>query len=99
MSHRQAVPEGKDPELWEIAEKRACFKPHAMIFVITNIFLWSVWYFSQNGNEGNDNDYLWPVWVTLSWGIWLAFHYAEAYVFPKENSAEQEYEKLINQQK
>ncbi|MBK6380401.1 MAG: hypothetical protein IPF72_12080 [Chitinophagaceae bacterium] len=33
----------------------------------------------------------------IGWGIGLAFHFAGAYVFPKANSVEREYEKLKNQ--
>ena len=30
MSDYKPAPEGKDPELWEIAQKRASFKTHAV---------------------------------------------------------------------
>ena len=104
MSHyHQPVPEGKDPALWEIARKRASFKTHALTYVIVNLFLWGVWYFTNNGNSEvkiiDGGGYPWPIWTTLGWGIGLAFHFAEAYVFPKANSVEREYEKLKEQQK
>jgi hypothetical protein len=104
MSFDQTPPEGKDPVLWEIAKKRASFKTHALSYLIVNLFLWGIWYFTGNSNLNMDidgwrwNHYPWPIWTTLGWGVGLAFHFAAAYVFPKANSVEREYEKLKNQQ-
>lgn len=99
MSNYRPVPEGKDPILWEIAQKRASFKNHAISYVIVNLFLWAVWYFTGNNSHGNlGNHYPWPIWTTLGWGIGLGFHFAAAYVFPKSNSVEREYEKLKSKQ-
>ncbi len=100
----QPPPEGKDPALWEIAQKRASFKNHAVSYVIVNGFLWVLWFFS--GNHGNALDitgwhihhYPWPIWPMFGWGIGLAFHFAGAYIFPEVNSVEREYEKLKNHQ-
>jgi len=86
----------RDEVLWEIAKKRADFKSHLVSYVIVNIFLWSLWYFS--GMRGK-NDFPWPLWVTLGWGIGLGFNYAGAYIFPKSNSVQREYEKLQNEQR
>ena len=102
MSHyNQPVPEGKDPVLWDIARRRASFKSHALTYVIVNLFLWGIWYFTSPGKHDVDWDgggYPWPIWSTLGWGIGLAFHFAGAY-FPQTNSVEKEYEKLKNEQK
>jgi hypothetical protein len=89
--YQQPAPVGKDPILWEIAQRRASFKSHALIFVLVNLLLWGIWFFNL---PTNDNGYPWPLWTTLGWGIGLAFHFAGAYVFPKANSVEKEYEKL-----
>ncbi len=105
MSNYQPAPEGKDPVLWELAQKRAGFKKHAVTYIIVNAFLWAVWFFSSSHYHNLDMDEInwghfpWPIWTTLGWGIGLAFHFAGAYVFPKSNSVENEYEKLKNQQK
>lgn len=102
MSHYQPAPEGKDPVLWEIAQKRASFKTHAVTYVIVNAFLWGIWYLSTPGHyDINMEDiglhiFPWPLWSTLGWGIGLAFHFAGAYIFPRTNSVEKEYEKLKN---
>lgn len=105
MSHYKQAPEGKDPALWELAQKRASFKTHAMTYIIVNLFLWGIWYFTGNRNHEFDlgnwkgHHYPWPIWTTLGWGIGLAFHFAAAYIFPKTNVVEREYEKLKNQQR
>ena len=104
MANYQPAPEGKDPLLWEIAQKRASFKTHAVTYVIMNTFFWAVWFFTANRHERNLdvftwNHFPWPVWPMIGWGIGLAFHFAGAYIFPRSNSVESEYEKLKNQQK
>jgi hypothetical protein len=96
MSHYNEAPEGKDPALWEIAQKRASFKSHLAIYLVINAFMWSIWFFNQ---KDHGTGYPWPVWTTLGWGIGVAFHYIGAYVYPKANSVEREYEKLKNQNK
>jgi hypothetical protein len=85
---------GKDPKLWELAQKRASFKSHLATYVVMNAFFWILWYL--NGRNGGHNGWPWPVWPMLGWGIGLVFHYIGAYISPKENLAEREYEKLKN---
>ena len=98
MSKYQTVPEGKDPAIWEIARKRVSFFKHAIVYVFVNAFLWGLWFFT--GNEysivNSGNAYPWPIWTTLGWGIGLAFSFANAYILPRVNSTENEYQKLIN---
>ena len=101
MSHHQPAPEGKDPVLWEIAQKRASFKSHALTYIIVNGFFWCIWFFSGNQHEIEVENFRWghfpwPVWPMIGWGIGLAFHFAGAYIFPEANSVEREYEKLKN---
>jgi 2TM domain len=91
------VPEGHDPALWEIAQRRASFKGHLLTYIVVIAFLWGIWFFG-NGRYGNDQHYMWPVWPMLGWGIGLAFHFLGAYVFPKANLVENEYQKLKNKQ-
>lgn len=63
--YRSPVPEGKDPVLWDIAQKRAGFKQHSLTYLIVNAFLWILWFFtSQNHsyNYGNHAiNYPWPI--------------------------------------
>ena len=101
MSNYQPAPEGKDPVLWEIAQKRAGFKRHALTYIIVNAFLWAIWFLSVNRHHVDFDNYgwnhfPWPLWSTIGWGIGLAFHFAGAYIFPQSNSVEREYQKLKN---
>jgi len=101
----QPAPEGKDPALWEIAQKRAAFKKHLTNYIIINAFLWGLWFVTNNQHKGfnisewSTNYYPWPIWTSLGWGIGIAFHYAAAYISPKSNAVETEYQKLQDQQK
>ena len=97
MSHHQPAPEGKDPVLWELAQKRATFKGHLVTYIIVNAFFWVLWYFTGQHLE-DESGFPWPIWPMFGWGIGLAFHFAGAYVFPKHNTVENEYQKLKSQQ-
>ena len=89
---------GKDPIMWEIAKRRASFKSHLGVYIVVNSFLWAIWFFSDNDGV-RTGKYPWPVWSTLGWGIGLLFHFLGAYVYPKENGVEKEYEKLMRNKK
>lgn len=93
--YHQPPPPDKDPELWLIAKRRVSFKYHLATYITVNIFFWILWYFSEK--DSSEAGWPWPVWPMLGWGIGLFFHYLGAYVFPKENSVEREYEKLKKQ--
>ena len=82
-----------DEMLWRIAKKRASFKWSFSVYVFVSAFLIGVWYFSS----GPDS-YFWPVWVMLWWGVGLLFQYLSAYQGNNMFTAEQEYERLKNQQ-
>ena len=86
-------PEGKDPVLWELAQRRTSFKSHFRTYLIIIGFLWLLWFFTgqRSWNYGNTP---WPIWPTLGWGIGLLFHYFNAYHGSKGNGVEREYEKL-----
>lgn len=90
---------GSDPELWQIAKRRASFKHHLGIYIIINGFLWALWFFTGNEENTTRAGYPWPVWSTFGWGIGLLFHYLGAYVYSKENSTAKEYEKLVRNKK
>ena len=85
----------RDPQLWEIAKRRASFKTHLGTYIVVNGFLWVIWFFTTSGNNVYTSRLPWPMWSTFGWGIGLIFHYLGAYVYPKQNSVEKEYEKLI----
>lgn len=83
----------RDEQLWRIAQKRAQFRRKLYSYVVINIFLWLVWWFTT-GNKGNFHGFPWPLWVMIAWSIGLALRYYEAYHGSKSDLAEQEYEKL-----
>jgi hypothetical protein len=99
MSYRQPAPEGKDPHLWEIAQRRASFKKHLATYIVMNLFFWAIWYFSDFDAPQERSDFPWPIWPMLGWGIGLTFHYISAYVSHKAIDIENEYQKLIDKQK
>ena len=84
----------KDPDLWRVAQKRAEFKESLFTYVAVNGFFWLIWFYT----EGRDHSgVLWPAWSMLSWGLWIAFEYYEAYHGDINDSTEREYEKMKGQ--
>jgi hypothetical protein len=89
----------KDPQLWEIAKRRASFKYHLGTYLLMNIFFWVIWWFTGSYTSHENGHLPWPVWPAFGWGIGLLFHFLGAYVFVKENGVEKEYEKLTRAKK
>ena len=88
----------RDEALWQVAKKRAAFKRHFFTYVIINLFLWGIWFFT--GSRTYDGGYIpWPAWVTLGWGVGVAFNYIDAYVANQRDAVQREYDKLKNQNK
>lgn len=87
----------RDPQIWEIAQRRVSFKYHLVTYIIINAFLWIVW--AMSGSKNDHNGLPWAIWPTLGWGLGLFFHFLGAYVFPKQNAVEKEYEKLMRDKK
>jgi hypothetical protein len=82
----------RDDMLWQMAKKRVGFKWSIASYFFVNSFLVAVWFFSSRS-------YFWPIWPIMGWGLGLAFQYFDAYHGNRIFSAEQEYEKLKNQNK
>ena len=91
----------KDSELWKIAKKRAAFKYHLFIYLIVNIFFWTIWYIGfRNDNilSAERETFPWPLWPMFIWGIGVLYNYLNAYK-SHNRLAEREYQKLkFNQQ-
>lgn len=83
----------KDPVLWIVAQKRASFKYHLVAYIVMNIFFWTIWV--MTGARYTSSGLPWPVWPAFGWGIGLLFHFFGAYVYPKSNQAEKEYDNLM----
>jgi hypothetical protein len=86
----------RDENLWRIARKRVEFKKHLFTYLIINLFLWILWGF--NVVRAGNLTFPWPAFVTLGWGIGVAFNYAGAYMSIGKSYTEREYEKLKNRQ-
>jgi uncharacterized membrane protein len=60
-----------DDEIREIARRRVRarrgFYWHLTVYVIVNLMLVAIWYFTSRS-------YFWPGWVMLGWGIGLVFN-------------------------
>ncbi len=84
----------RDEKLWKLAKKRAEFKRHLLTYFVINIFLWGFWLF--NSYRHDDFSFPWPVFVSLGWGVGLAFNYIGAYSSFNDSLTEKEYNKLIN---
>ena len=95
MTSQQQSPMGKDPQLWALAQRRASFKSHFVIYLIMVVFFWVLWYLT--GGRTYNSGLPWPVWPMAGWGIGVAFHYIGAYAAPRQNAAEKEYEKLMQE--
>lgn len=96
MEQYSSNTEQKDQQLWAIAKRRARFKRELVIYFVINAFLWLIWLLTSKGSYAGGIP--WPVWPTAGWGIAMLIQYFEAYKYPKENTAEKEYEKLKQQQ-
>jgi hypothetical protein len=81
--------EQNDDKLWKAAQKRVAFKRHFATYIIVNLFLWGVWLLNNKSYTG----FPWPAWVTLGWGIGVAFNYRGAY-YGDDMAVEKEFEKL-----
>ena len=90
----------RDAKLWQTAKARAAFKRNLFAYIVMNLFFWLVWWFSAGADFFEDRRGIpWPVWVTLGWGLGMAFHYFRAYQGSRTDIAEEEYEKLRQQKK
>ncbi|MBI3510771.1 MAG: 2TM domain-containing protein [Bacteroidetes bacterium] len=100
----------KDQLLWKIAKKRVSFRRHLFVYLIINAFVWAVWILQwiHHGPEmdgmasvdvnGHMHRWMfpWPIFMTLGWGIGVAFDYYNSYVSNKWDAIEKEFEKLKN---
>src|SRR5690242_9206778 len=95
MSYHQPTSEDKDPRLWQIAQRRASFKSHLLVYITVNLFFWIIWYIK--GNNSYEGGLPWPIWPMLGWTIGVIFHYVHAYV-DRDDLITREYEKLKQNQ-
>jgi 2TM domain-containing protein len=79
--------------LWKVAKKRAAFKWSFSAYVFAMFSLVCIWLFSTGPLS-----YFWPIWPIIGWGIGILFQYLAAYQGNNLFTAEQEYQRLKNQQ-
>ncbi|MEM1513560.1 MAG: 2TM domain-containing protein [Candidatus Thermoplasmatota archaeon] len=85
----------KIDELERIAIKRAegkiAFYTHLLIYIVVNIFLFIIWYFSS------DKKFPWFIFSLFGWGIGLITHFIHAFSSTfVDKLVKKEYEKLKN---
>ena len=90
--------EQRDEKLWQIAKRRASFQDSLIGFIVISCICWAVWYLTA-GRRGTNTNMPWPLWVMLGLGIGLVMKFIRAYKTDGDTLAEQEYEKLKNQNK
>ena len=58
-------------------KKRRDLRTHAVVYLTLNVVLWAIWAVigSTSGSW-----YPWPLWVTLGWGVGLAFNAWDVYL-------------------
>ena len=87
------INEQKDKMLWKQAKDRVNFKRHLLTYIGVNAFFWMIWFI--DGDKNYHEQFPWPVYPMLGWGIGLFFNYWGAYHgHSKINAIEKEYEKL-----
>ena len=87
----------RDEQLWKLAKKRADFRTSLIMYIVINLFLWAIWFFTADKPE-DLKGIPWPVWVMAGWGIGIILQYFDAYGGNKEQMAEREYKKLKERQ-
>lgn len=88
-----------DDKLWNLAQKRVAFRRHFFVYVLVNISLVVLWYFTEYKSvrmEGDKISY-WFIYPLFGWGIGVAFHYWNAF-HDDAGSIEKEYSKLKERQ-
>lgn len=82
-----------DDRLWKVARKRAQFKQGLAVYVTVNLLLWGIWYVTMGKRVGLGVT-TWPLYVTLGWGVGVAFSYLDAYGMFGKSLTEREFERL-----
>ncbi len=58
----------------EKVDERRRLVGHVASYLIVNAFLWGIWLIIALSSDQFAWQGVWPIWVTLGWGIGLAFH-------------------------
>ena len=74
----------------QIAETRYGFLWHLPIYIIVNLSLVAIWYFSGAG-------FPWPIFPIFFWGIGVIGHYIAAYRSSGEGWIQRETQKILKE--
>lgn len=85
--------ETNDERLWRIARKRAEFRKSLYSYVVVNLFMWLIWWFTSGRITGLTGT-PWPVWVMLGMGFSIALKYFDAYKGSKSDLTDEEYDRI-----
>ena len=58
----------RDLAISRLRQKKG-FQAQIVSYVVLNVFLWGIWFFTK----GDSGAGYWPAWVTVGWGIGIAF--------------------------
>jgi len=75
----------------QIAEVRYGFLWHLPIYIIVNLGLVAIWYYSGAG-------FPWPIFPIFFWGLGVFAHYMSAYRGSSEGWIERETEKILRKE-
>ncbi|WP_299526034.1 2TM domain-containing protein [uncultured Methanobrevibacter sp.] len=63
----------------KVVDKKVKFYRHVFAYIFVNIILFILNFSEIRGNWSN-MDQWWFLWVTVLWGVWLAFHYIKVFI-------------------
>ena len=88
----------RDEFVWRMAQHRAKFQKHLLVYGLVNALLWGIWAFTVV-QEPSASRHVWPLAVMFWWGIGLGIQGLTAYgiwKFDEKAIAEKEYQKMMN---
>jgi hypothetical protein len=68
--------EGLRDQALRSLKKRRDFHTHAFVYLTFNVLVWGIWAITGAASGGW---FPWPLWVTLGWGVGLAFNAWDVY--------------------
>lgn len=69
-------PEGLRDQALRRLKKRRDLHTHIFAYVVINLVIWGVWLFVGMTSHSWSP---WPLWITLAWGVGLAFNAWDVY--------------------
>lgn len=71
------TPEALREQALRRIKKRRDFHTHLFVYLAVNVALWGIWWVAGGASDGGTP---WPIWVTLAWGLGVAFNAWDVYV-------------------